>query len=135
MLFRSQGLSYMSWMAAWALAKDFDAAASYTVLTDDTGKPYFSDDAGAFVGVSVTLKGDTLVEYLPVLDYKNKAVRGENLDVFDINSAIKRCLVKCLAMHGLGSQVYINGAGTPLDLDAGLQKAKPAKSSKPNRSF
>lgn len=121
-----QGLSYLQWMAAWAIIKDFDAKASYKVLTSEDGSPYFNSSAGAFVSVEVTVNENTLTEHLPVLDFRNKAVQGEALNVFDINSAIKRCLVKCLAMHGLGAQVYIDGKGTPLDLTEGLSKKKPA---------
>jgi len=42
--------------------------------------------------------------WLPVLDHKNKAITNPN--AFDINSARMRCLVKCLAMHGLGHYIY-----------------------------
>lgn len=133
------GLSYLQWAAAWSLAKGYDPDATYEVLTSAVGQPYFNDPvAGAFVAVAVTIKGIRLVEYLPVLDYRNKAVQGENLNVFDINSAVKRCLVKCLAMHGLGIQVYIDGTGAGLDLAKGLKKkpkAAPAKAKTSKRSF
>ena len=123
-----QGLSYLQWMAAWAIAKDYDPNATFRILSDSNGQPFFNDPiAGAFVGVEVTINGASLTEYLPVLDFRNKAVIGEKLNVFDINSAIRRCLVKCLAMHGLGAQVYIDGRGSPLNLDKGLGK-KPAAS-------
>ena len=122
-----QGLSYLQWMAAWAIVKEFDPTASYYIHTDIKGNPYFNDDtAGAFVCVSVRIKGQELKEFLPVLDYRNKAVIGDKLNVFDINSAIKRCLVKCLAMHGLGAQVYIDGSGSPLDISSGLSKKPKA---------
>ena len=134
-----QGLSYLQWMAAWSIVKRYDQHARYEVLVDGAGNPYFNNTtAGAFAGVSVTIKDSTLTEYLPVLDYRNKAVQGDALNVFDINSAIKRCLVKCLAMHGLGVQVYIDGNGTGLDLDKGLKKkpkAVPAKAKAGGRSF
>jgi hypothetical protein len=42
--------------------------------------------------------------WLPVLDFKNKAIQSPN--AFDINSARMRCLVKCLAMFGLGHYIY-----------------------------
>ena len=121
-----QGLSYLQWMAAWAIVKDYDPKASFEIKTNEQGTPYFceSNTHGAFVGVSVKINDETLTEYLPVLDYKNKAIAGDKLNVFEINSAIRRCLVKCLAMHGLGAQVYIDGRGDPLDLDGGLTKKR-----------
>jgi hypothetical protein len=120
-----QGLSYLQWMACWALIKEYDPSATYEVMTC-CGVPYFCDntEVGAFVGVRITVKGVDLTEYLPVLDYRNKAIAGAALNTFDINSAIKRCLVKCAAMHGLGAQVYIDGNGTALDLSKGLTKKK-----------
>lgn len=121
-----QGLSYLQWMAAWAIVKDYDPTATYNIHSGDGGNPFFETGAGAFVKTSVTIKGLELTEILPVLDFKNKAVQGEKLNTFDINSAYKRCLVKTLAMHGLGAQVYIDGQGSPLDLSKGLGKKKAA---------
>jgi len=118
------GLSYLSWMAAWALAKDYDPTATFLIHTTDNCDPFFTSDAGAFVAVTVVIKGQELTEYLPVLDNRNKPLSSDKLNVFDINSAIKRCLVKCLAMHGLGAMVYISGEGTALDLGTGLKKEK-----------
>lgn len=129
-----QGLNYLQWMAAWAIVKDYDSTATYEVLCADSGAPYFNDPVtGAFVKVAVTIKGFRLIEVLPILDYRNKPVIGDKLNSFDINTAIKRCLVKCLAMHGLGAQVYIDGEGHPLDLSKGLAKrgSKPVKAEVP----
>jgi hypothetical protein len=121
---QKQNLSYLKWSAAWALAKNYDPEASYRVINDPQGNPFSFTEAGAMVQVEVTIKGNSLIEVLPVLDNYNNAIRGEKLGVFDINSATKRCLVKGLAMHGLGIQVYIDGQGTPLDLGNGLGKSK-----------
>ena len=124
------GLSYLQWMAAVALAKDYDPTMTYTIHCDEQGNPFFNTEAGAFVKTSVTIKGVELTEILPVLDYKNKSIKGEKLDTFQINAAYKRCLVKALAMHGLGSQVYIDGKGEPLNINKGLKKAAAAPAKK-----
>ena len=42
--------------------------------------------------------------WLPVMDYKNKAV--VNPDARQLNDSMMRCLVKCLAMYGLGHYIY-----------------------------
>jgi hypothetical protein len=42
--------------------------------------------------------------WLPVMDFRNKAI--VNPDAFAINTSRMRCLVKCLAMWGLGLSLY-----------------------------
>lgn len=137
-----QGLSYLKWAAAWALLKNYDPEASFKNLTESSGDSYYGlalpQLGGTFmVGVELTIKGQTITEYLPVLDHSNNAMglvertiktrSGEKtvaeVTAFEINNAYKRCFVKCAAMHGLGIQVYINGEGTALDLEVGLSKA------------
>ena len=65
---------------------------------------------------SVTIDGETLPMWLPVMDGANKSMKkqaykfttryGEKdvaaATTFDINKTIMRCLVKNLAMFGLG---------------------------------
>jgi hypothetical protein len=53
------------------------------------------------------------------MDYKNKAI--SNPDSFAINTAMMRCLVKCLALYGLGHYIY---AGEDLPF-AAVQEKKP----------
>ena len=40
----------------------------------------------------------------PVLDARNKPI--EMPSAFDINTSIQRCLVKAIALHGLGLYIY-----------------------------
>ena len=98
--------SYLSWTWAWAMVKERYPWAEYELL-DDTVYP----DGTMEVRVSVTIPvpdstGQKLTHtmWLPVLDFKNKAIQNPN--AFDINSARMRCLVKCLAMFGLGHYIY-----------------------------
>ena len=108
------GFSYLSWSWAWAMVKENYPDATYRLL-DDT---VFSDGTME-VRVEVTIHERVSVTsgmggvvfnslshtmWLPVLDFKNKAISKPN--AFDINSARMRCLVKCLAMHGLGHYIY-----------------------------
>ena len=69
---------------------------------------------------SVTIEGETLEMWLPVMDGKNKSMKKykytyptrygekevEPATTFDINKTIMRCLVKNLAMFGLGIYIY-----------------------------
>lgn len=59
------------------------------------------------VFTEVTVEGLTLGMHLPVLDYRNASVKPDNYTMNDVNKAIMRCLVKNIALHGLGINVYI----------------------------
>jgi len=93
------GFDYLSWTWAWAMVKERFPAASYR-LEDDI--MYL--DGTMEVRVTVTIDDLQHTMWLPVLDFKNKAISKPN--AFDINSARMRCLVKCLAMFGLGHYIY-----------------------------
>jgi hypothetical protein len=57
------------------------------------------------VGCSVTAFNKTMTEWLPVLDGANKAIT--NPTAMQVNSAMKRCLVKCIAIcTGIGLSLY-----------------------------
>lgn len=74
--------------------------------------PYLATPEGYFVQVSITVNGVTESEWLPVLDFKNKALIKGQATTFDINKAQKRCFVKAAALHGLGLYIY-NGEEVP----------------------
>ena len=123
-------LSYLSWAWAWKYVKEKFPDTTYEVREWD-GKPYlFDEKLGYMVWVDVTIQGDTRSMWLPVMDGANKAMKSEPYSyfvkkyeygkwtgeyeeknvqpatMFDINTSIMRCLVKCLAMHGLGLYIY-----------------------------
>lgn len=57
------------------------------------------------VNCSVTAFGKTMTEYLPVKDNSNKSITNPN--AMQINNAMKRCLVKCIAIcTGIGLSLY-----------------------------
>lgn len=95
--------SYLSWPYAVAQLRQADPTATWTVLRFD-GLPYQKTEAGCFVEVAVTVQGVTLSQIHPVLDAKNEPVERPN--AFDINTSIQRCLVKAIALHGLGLYIY-----------------------------
>lgn len=115
--------SYLSW--AWAVEqiKLYDPQASWETrwfTNPNTGEtlPYALGPNGAFVEVTVTVKGITHKQIQPVMDFKNKSIA--NPDAMDVNKAIQRCLVKCIALHGLGLYIYA-GEDLPNDLISGPQ--------------
>lgn len=115
-------LTYLSWPWAWAEVKKRYEDASYTIWKDDNNRPYILDpETGYMVYTSVTINGITHEMWLPVMDGANKAMRntpykymtkfnGEKTcdaaTMMDINKTIMRCLVKNLAMFGLGLYIY-----------------------------
>ena len=54
----------------------------------------------------VEIAGLEHIEYLPIMDYKNKSINLENVTSFDVNKTIQRSLTKALARHGLGLYLY-----------------------------
>jgi hypothetical protein len=114
-------LSYLSWAWAWGEVKKRYPSAEYWYYQDDeTNLPMaFNNGFGGFCYTSVTIEGNTLPMWLPVLDHRNQSVLKPN--AFQVNTTLMRCLTKNLAMHGLGHYIY---AGEDL----------PAKEEKPNLS-
>lgn len=137
-------LSYLKWSRAWALAKKEDPNANFKIIefidTDGISRPYFNDPKlGYLVATEVTISGLTHRMYLPVMDYQNRAMKSEaytiptkNKDIvvnpatmFDWNTAIMRCLVKTIAMFGIGLYVY-DGEDAPENEVKELMEKLPA---------
>lgn len=130
---KKNGLSYLSWAWAWAELKKKFPDATYTVYENANGWCYFTDGKTCWVKTGVTCNGIEHIEYLPVMDYKNKSIPLDIVTSFDINKAIQRSLTKAVARHGLGLYIY---AGEDLPEEAtetaSQATAKPAKvNSKP----
>src|SRR5262245_384853 len=95
--------SYLSW--AWAVQqlRLADPTATWEVKRFD-GLPFLRTEVGYFVEVAVTVHGATLSQVHPVLDAKNHPISEPTS--FDVNTSIQRCLVKAIALHGLGLYIY-----------------------------
>lgn len=110
---RKGQLTYLSWAWAWAEVKKRFPDASYAVTKFD-GRPYLYDASlGYMCETSVTINGETLTMWLPVMDHTNRALKAEpygtvkqGATMYEINKTIMRCLVKNLAMFGLGLYIY-----------------------------
>lgn len=103
---KKNGLSYLSWAYAWAEVKKKFPDANYKVYETENGCIYFTDGKTCWVKTGVEICGLEHIEYLPVMDYKNKSVNLENVTSFDVNKSIQRSLTKALARHGLGLYLY-----------------------------
>ena len=113
--------NYLSWPYAVAQLRLADPTATWEVKRFADDLPYQKTDLGVFVEVAVTCQGVTLSQIHPVLDGKNRPLVEPSS--FDINTSIQRCLVKAIALHGLGLYVY---AGE--DLPQGESNSEVSKS-------
>lgn len=117
---KKNNLTYLSWAWAWDEFKQAYPDATYKVIKSENGLPYFESQAGVMVYTEVTAGGITHEMWLPVMDGANMAMKREKynyktkygektcdaFDMFDVNKTIMRCLVKNLAMFGLGIYIY-----------------------------
>jgi hypothetical protein len=123
------GLTYLSWAWAWGILKAHFPDASFEKHYFD-GLPYASDPQGyAYVKVSVTVEGAEVTETMPVLDYRNKAVK--NPDAFSVNSSLQRCLTKAISYHGLGHYIYAGEDLPPNDGEEAPEEAPKEQVKKP----
>ena len=119
-------LTYLSWSFAWQEFVKVYPEATYEIVKNPNGLPYFVDESGAMAYTKVTAGGLTHEMWLPVMNGANKAMKSkpytymvkgwngaaatektvEALTMFDVNKTVMRCLVKNLAMFGLGLYIY-----------------------------
>jgi len=116
---KKNGLTYLSWAWSWGSFVEFYPEATYEIVKFDD-KPYYADASGAMCYTRVTAGGITHEMWLPVMDGANKAMKTEPYEyvtkygkktveaftMFDVNKTLMRCLVKNLAMFGLGLYIY-----------------------------
>lgn len=125
---KKDGLSYLTWSEAWKAFKEIYPSATFRVVPNpDTKLPYFVDpQIGIMVFTEVTADDMTQQCFLPVLNSSMKPMRLEAYNytvydkqnrrqiektceaasMFDINKTIMRCLVKNLALYGVGLKLY-----------------------------
>ena len=118
---KKQKLTYLSWTWAWDEVLKNYPEATYKVIKQDNGLPYIYDEnTGYMVFTQLTIEGLTHEMWLPVMDGANKSMKkvaykyktkyGDKdvaaATTFDINKTIMRCLVKNLAMFGLGIYIF-----------------------------
>ena len=100
------GLTYLSWAWAWQEVKKAFPDANYTIYENADGWNYFTDGKTCWVKTGVTISGIEHIEYLPVMDFKNRSISADAVTSFDVNKAIQRSLTKACARHGLGLYIY-----------------------------
>jgi hypothetical protein len=112
---KKSNLTYLSWAWAWSEVKKACPDATYKMEETE-----YDEALGFMCHSTVTIAGETLEMWLPVMDGSNKSMKkvaysyttryGEKqvapATTFDINKTLMRCLVKNLAMFGLGIYIY-----------------------------
>jgi len=99
--------SYLSWpFAVESLLSRFpDAKIKEHLFKDELGlTPVLNTPNGAFVKVSVEVNGVKRSKLHPILDNHNRPI--ESPSSFEVNTSLARCLVKTIALHGLGLYIY-----------------------------
>lgn len=99
-------LTYLSWAWAWAEVKKLFPEATYTIYEDPNGMFYHTDGRTCWVKTGLTINGIEHIEYLPVMNNRNRSIPLEQVTSFDVNTAIQRSLTKAAARHGLGLYIY-----------------------------
>ena len=125
--------SYLPWANAWGLLMSAFPEAEFhegefTHANGTTLDAQFYPDETARVTVAVTIGEHTLSMWLPVMDYNNNAIK--NPGARDISDAKARCLVKALAMFGLGHYIYTGAVDEVHDAKPAPQKAAPKANGK-----
>lgn len=117
---KKNGLTYLSWVYAWKKFKETYPDATYEIRHWDGQPYYFDENLGYMCETTVSNGRESHSMWLPVMDGANKAMKsapytyktrnGEKTvdaaTMFDINTTIMRCLVKNIAMFGLGLYIY-----------------------------
>ena len=112
---KKNNLTYLSWAWAWSEVKKVCPNATYQM-----GETEYDETLGFMCHSSVTIDGETLSMWLPVMDGANKSMMREaysyttrygekqvaGATMFDLNKTMMRCLVKNLAMFGMGIYIY-----------------------------
>lgn len=116
---KGPALKYVSWAWAWNIVKSKYPDATREIeeypeyqYDQKEGKWYATGQmldyritpAGCEVKVTVTIQGEKYSERLYVMDMRNQPVQNPNIS--QINKTQQRCLVKALAMAGLGLNLY-----------------------------
>ena len=121
-------MDYLSWSNAWHMLKENYPNAQRNVYEDPaTGWNYFSDGRSAWVKVGIEVNGIEHIDYLPVMDFRNKSVNVDSVSSMDVNKTIQRSTTKAIAMHGLGLSLWKGEDIPEMTVEAKEVKLVPLK--------
>jgi len=114
---QKNGFTYLSWTWAWATLQEYYPESSYQFKPD-----MVHADGSVEVWVDLTVEGITRSMWLAVTDFRNKPVHNPSCDL--VANARMRCLVKAMAMFGLGHYIYA-GESLPMEAQAPVSAKEP----------
>ncbi len=121
-------MDYLSWSNAWHMLKENYPNAQRNVYEDPaTGWNYFSDGRSAWVKVGIEVNGIEHIDYLPVMDFRNKSVNVDTVTSMDVNKTIQRSTTKAIAMDGLGLSLWKGEDIPEMTVEAKQAKLVPLK--------
>ena len=121
---KKMNLSYLSWAWGWGVLMEHYPQANYLYYQGEGDVPYVQfPDGTAEVRCRVSIDNLSREMTLSVMDNRNNAIQSPSSR--QVNDTKMRCLVKCLAMYGLGHFLYA-GEDVPRDDD----KEKPVEKMK-----
>lgn len=103
------GLSFLSWAAAWAEIKKRHPDATYKIyhqtITRHVGdenswyettfeRPWFDDGRSGWVKTSVTVNGIEHIEELAIMNFSNKSIEAEKITSTDATKSFQRAITK-----------------------------------------
>ncbi len=91
--------TYLSW--AWAVDTLLQHCESATWTY---AEPITLPDGSMMVFCTVQAFNKEMTAQLPVLDFKNQAIKNPN--AMQLNTAMQRCLAKAISLHGIGLYIY-----------------------------
>ena len=99
---KKNGLDFISWSFAWSQVKKYFP----DIHPEFTERTFHDQTVEVTCRITIRQGEETAVHemWLPVLDFRNKPIQCP--DAFAINTSRQRCMVKCLALFGLGIEVY-----------------------------
>ena len=116
---KKQGMTYLSWAWAWGILMEHYPEADWVELP-----PVEYADGTVAVGCMIKIGDCRRIMRLPVMDHRNKPI--QNPDAWGRNKADMRCMVKALALFGLGHYIY---AGEDLPVAQEPPQSAPALTS------
>lgn len=103
---KKNGFSYLSWAWAWGELLKAYPESTYCIYESHDMNCYHNDGKTAWVKTGVTVEGVELIEFLPVMNFRNQSISVDAITSMDVNKAIQRSLTKAVARHGLGLYLY-----------------------------
>ena len=101
--------NYLSWSHCCSALLNLDNSATWTYAD-----PLTLPDGSMMVFCTVKAFGKEMTAQLPVIDFKNQAIKNPN--TMQLNTAMQRCLAKGIALFGISLHLYYGEDLPPHDV-------------------